>query len=147
MAALADVLVPLSEHLSMRDLFGLFHALGRDAARTWPPEVTVLMCRRMGLSLRWTVGQLGARMARRCMECGVPTQRVPRVCAVCEAEPSSFFCMCDRSYARRLNARRAAPIRNFEHVMATTFRIIKRREFGRHYYWKREVDAFVATHP
>lgn len=144
MADLLEVLVPLSEHLSVSDLLRVWTALCRPGA--WPREVTMLASTRMQLRFRGraaTMRGLGEVLARtrRCLECGRPTRHRPRVCPPCAADPRARLALVSRADLRRMHAEAGVRVRGFEARMAT-MPVAKVSRAGKFLYWRR--DAVTA---
>ena len=136
------VLTTVVDHLTVGDLFRLSRAIGPTALTSWPPEVAPVVATRMRLLVKhgWTMEQLGTRMAttRRCVECGIPTRRNPRVCIDCEGDPRCPVAMSTR--ADVLHRYHRHPIRGLRRAALQELQPIKRSRHGRIYYWRRDVD-------
>lgn len=130
-----EVAACLVEYLSIRDVFALRVALGRDDG--WLlPDVICMLEDRMRLTRRpgRTPSDLSKRMANaRCHECGRPTRCRPAVCKDC-----TDLVMMDRAEIRRLR------IHNVERFMREELVPAKRTCCGRFLYWRDEVHDILS---
>lgn len=125
----------VASYVCIRDVFVLRMALGRDD--TWMnDDVARMLCQKMGLRHTRVVSDLVLRMRIRCWDCGVPTRRVPRLCAHCTKR-----WMLTRSQINWINTARPQPLRNIREHIRSRLVPCKRDRVGRLYYWRRDVQT------
>jgi hypothetical protein len=140
------VLAAVADWLSVGDLYRLRRALGQ--APTWPAhEIGALVASRLRLRARrgaaCTLEALAERVrtTHRCVECGVPSRRLVRVCEACARDPRSFRAMCTRAEARALaRAHDGRAPRGFERKLCA---LPVARRTWRLYHWRRDVEALL----
>lgn len=137
----AAVLVCVTEHLSVGDVFRLRAAFGARGARDWPEEVRLLVAQRLGLrrACKWSV--LSRRMATRCVECGVRTGCRPRVCAACARDGVHPHRMLSRADVRVAWKGK----RRLEYLLQYALVPAKRARTGAFVYWESDVARVLGS--
>ena len=140
-----DCILPLSEHLSVADIFRLYRALGQSRHCMQVPELVKMLASR--LSLVRPVGDLQLisrhmHTKTRCSECGESTQRRCRVCQRCADDPQCLLVMVSRRQVRM--AYRFLCKRIVEGAIRA-LRVAATSRMGAFYYWKRDVQAALGV--
>lgn len=151
MPSLGDdgVLMILVEFLSVGDIFRLRRALGRQfCMMDWSMDVRALISRRLCLSLKRrlrSVRDLGSSVARtrRCVECGMPTGCVPRVCSQCANDVNSPVALCTRRQIHDWCIATRQPYATIVFRLRRHVRVVRRGCNGRLYYWRSDVMSLL----
>lgn len=142
-----DCLLPLSEHLSVAEIFRLYRALGHSRHCMQVPELVQMLASRLSLVraidyLRTISRHMHTKT--RCSECGESTHRRCRVCQRCADDPQCLLAMVSRRQVRV--AYRFLSKQRVEGVIRT-LRVAATSRMGAFYYWKRDVQAALGIPP